>query len=259
MVAGKRKIGMPRQKTKKTLIKILLERRLVETEAIGRSLIMAGKVLVNDQRCDKAGEVFDAKVNIRIKNENGGYVSRGALKLKGAIAELGLDRDFLGATVVDAGSSTGGFTEVVLEKGAAKVHAIEIGSNQLAWSLRSHPAVFLQENTDIRSLGKGFDNKVTWIVGDLSFISLGLILPHLANLSEHEDLRLLLLIKPQFELSEKEVPEGGIVEDDKLRQKAVDQVTTTAAGCGLKLITTCESAVSGRYGNREIFALFQKA
>ena len=243
---------------KKSLLQLLIEREFCDDERQARGLIMAGKVLVNEQRVDKPGLILDGNPPIRIKGRTAGYVSRGAIKLKTAIASLSLESAFQGQVTLDVGASTGGFTQILLEHDACKVYAVEIGSNQLDWKLRTDQRVHCLEKTDVRTLPAGFDNEISWIVGDVSFISLAKLLPAIVKLSNHPHLQLLLLVKPQFELHESLVPTGGVVASDKLRQAAVQQVSEACAALQLTVRASIDCSLPGRYGNREIFVWLRR-
>ncbi len=219
-----------------------------------RALIMAGQVLVDEQRVDKPGQMVREAQNLRLKEQKR-FVSRGGDKLWGAIHDLGIAHLFLGATVLDCGASTGGFTDCSLQLGAAKVYALDVGHNQLAWKLRTDPRVVVQEQCDIREVSGIIDHSINIAVADISFNSLDRLLPALRAAVPAKAVHFLLLVKPQFELSADEVPVGGVVEDDASRQSALTIAQRAIKREGLEFLQSVDSQVSGREGNREIFVL----
>lgn len=224
-------------------------------EATG--FIMAGKVMVGEQKVDKPGVLVPVDAPVRLV---GGppmpFVSRGGIKLDGALRHLGLNvRDL---KCVDVGASTGGFTDCLLQNGAAQVAAVDVGHGLLHEKLRRDPRVTILERTHARSLTR---EMLPWpadlLVMDVSFIGARSILPTLVALVRPGG-RLLVLVKPQFELPAHEVPEGGVVRDDAARWQAVKSVQETARDLGLKLLATAESELSGPMGNREVFLLLER-
>jgi len=233
---------------------LLVERGLVESRAKAAARIMAGEVVVDDQRVDKPGTKVSADAAIRLKGEAQPWVSRGGLKLEGALARW--PTEVSGAVCVDVGASTGGFTHVLLESGAARVYAIDVGYGQLHWSLRTDARVVNMERTHIKSLEKGaLSPAPTIAVVDVSFISLTLVLPalvpHLA-----EGARVYALIKPQFEVGRAHVGKGGIVRDDAARDDAIARVLARAEEVSLVLVGIDESPIRGADGNIEKIAAF---
>lgn len=236
---------------------LLVERGLCESRARAQARILAGEVLVGEQRVDKPGTRVPVDADIRLKGEGLPYVSRGGLKLEAALDELGIDVE--GAVCVDVGASTGGFTDVLLRRGARRVYAIDVGYGQLAWSLRQDPRVLCLERTNIRHLEVGaLDPSPEVAVIDVSFISLTLVLPallpHLARPA-----KVVALIKPQFEVGRQNVGKGGIVRDEAAREAAVERVRAHAASLGLGLLGTLKSPVRGADGNVEYLAGFALA
>ena len=215
------------------------------------AVIMAGKAVVNDQRMDKPGVKVGPKDEVRVKGSKE-FVSRGGLKLHRAIEDFGVGARFAGAVVLDAGASTGGFTDCCLKLGAEKVFAVDVGTNQLDWSLRQHPKVHVREQTDIRSLGLADVGVLDFIVADLSFIGLAQVLPGLVALASPKT-ELILLVKPQFELPSAEVPKGGVVTSDDDRQKAVANILEILGQLGFSESSVADSRLAGRTGNVEIF------
>ncbi len=239
-----------------------LDERLVHAGLCGdlreaTGLVMAGKVMVGEKKCDKpALQVpLDAAVRL-IGGPPMPFVSRGGIKLDGALRHLGLNvRD---ARCVDVGASTGGFTDCLLQNGAAHVVAIDVGHGLLADKLRRDPRVTVLERTHARSLTR---DQLPWLadllVMDVSFIGARAVLPVLVGLVRPGG-RLLVLVKPQFELPAHLVPAGGVVADDGARWQAVKSVQDTARDLGLTLLATAESELSGPMGNREVFLLMQR-
>lgn len=225
----------------------LVERGLVETRAKAQSLIMARRILVNDLHIDKAGAPVTGEDELRIEALEHPWVGRGGMKLAHAVEQLALD--VTGKVCVDIGASTGGFTDVLLKKGAAKVYAIDVGHGQLDVSLVNHPMVVNRERVNARYLGtESFDEPIGFVSIDVSFISLKLILPAVATFLRGE---LVALIKPQFEVGKHEVGKGGIVRDVAKRQAAVDAVVQFAREHGFDVREVLESPIKGAEGNVE--------
>jgi 23S rRNA (cytidine1920-2'-O)/16S rRNA (cytidine1409-2'-O)-methyltransferase len=242
--------------------KIRIDMLLVETgHAASRDraqrLIRAGQVLVADSVVDKPGTKVDPNLPLRLRGQDHPYVSRGGVKLQGALEDFALD--VTGLTCLDVGASTGGFTDCLVQRGADHVLAVDVGTNQLAWKLRSHPQVTSLEKTDIRVLtAEALDvlgGAPELVVIDASFISLRLVLPPVVRLLGPQS-RVLALVKPQFEVGKGQVGRGGLVDDDNLRAKALGDVRRCAEGLGLQVLGTHDSQLAGaRSGNREIFIL----
>lgn len=232
---------------------VLVDRGLAASRDRAKRLILAGQVLVNDAVVDKAGtRIFD-DAPVRLRGVDHPYVSRGGLKLAGAIEDLGLDPS--GLRCLDLGASTGGFTDCLLQLGATEVVAVDVGTNQLAWKLRQDPRVLVFEQTDARDLTAEQVGHVDLVVIDASFISIKSLLPPLPPLLP-AGARLLALVKPQFEVGRKQVCRGGVVRDDALRQAAVDAVAAAAAEHGFVHEAQIESRIAGaKKGNREVFVL----
>lgn len=213
---------------------------------------MAGQVIVDDHRIDKAGTKVSTEAEIRLKGDDLAYVSRGGLKLEGALDAWPIE--LTGRVALDVGASTGGFTDLLLQRGARQVYAVDVGHNQLAWKLRQDPRVINLERTHIAKLEVGsLEPAPTLAVIDVSFISLRRVLPatvpHLATGG-----RIYALIKPQFEVGRERIGKGGIVRDDKAREEAVQGVLATAEALGLELLGTIESPITGTQGNVEYLA-----
>jgi 23S rRNA (cytidine1920-2'-O)/16S rRNA (cytidine1409-2'-O)-methyltransferase len=232
---------------KKRLDQILAEQGLVSSRTLAQSLIIQGQVLVNGEKVTKPGHRFsEDSISIEIK-KTFPYVSRGALKLKKALEVFSIDPR--GRVAMDIGSSTGGFTDVLLKNGAAHVYAVDVGTNQLAYSLRSDSRVTVMEQTNARYLKRQmFAPLPDLAVTDVSFISLSLILPVIAHLGCRET---VALIKPQFEVG-KEIPGfDGVVRKDKDREKAVEKVKQYAMENGFLVKGVEKSPIQGPKGNVE--------
>lgn len=235
-------------KPKKSRLDIaLVDRGLVETRSKAQSLIMARRVLVNDQFVDKAGAVVTDEEAIRVAELEHPWVGRGGMKLAHAIEQLGID--LTGKVCADIGASTGGFTDVMLTHGASKVYAIDVGHGQLDVKLQNDPRVINREKVNARYLQpENFEEPIAFVSIDVSFISLELILPAVAGFLRGE---LVALIKPQFEVGRHDVGKGGIVRDDEKRQAAVDRVVAAARELGFDVKRVIESPVKGAEGNIE--------
>lgn len=219
---------------------------------------MAGVVLVDEQRVDKPSHLFDTNSSIRVKGSDdptSRYVGRGGLKLEAALREFQLD--VTGYTCLDVGASTGGFTDCLLQHGARKVVAVDVGHNQIDWRLRNDPRVEVREGINARYLQpQDFSEKFDLAVMDVSFISATKVLPAIVPLIS-EGASIVTLIKPQFEVGRGEVGGGGVVRDATKRRKAVDDVNETAATLGLKVVNVIESPIQGAEGNVEFLALYR--
>jgi 23S rRNA (cytidine1920-2'-O)/16S rRNA (cytidine1409-2'-O)-methyltransferase len=234
---------------KERLDKLLVERGLVESRARAQALILAGHVLVSEQRVDKPGHAIDTKADIRIKGETLRYVSRGGLKLEAALREFKIDPS--GKNCIDVGASTGGFTDCLLQHGAARVWAVDVGHNQLAWKMRQDPRVVTLEGVNARNLSSDrFPVRFDLATVDVSFISLDKILPALrASLSEAADC--IALIKPQFEVGKGEVGKGGIVTDPAKHRRVLNEISDSVRAIGYFPVGLIESPLLGAEGNRE--------
>ncbi len=230
---------------------LLVERGLAESRTKAQALVMAGAVVVGEARVDKPGALVDPAASIRLKEDAAPqrYVSRGALKLEKALEAFPVDPR--GKTCADLGASTGGFTDLLLQRGAAKVYAVDVGYGQLHPRLRGDPRVIVRERENARLLtADALGEKVDLVTGDLSFISLRLVLPAVkAILKAGGDA--LLLVKPQFEVGKGEVGRGGVVRDDAKRRAALDAVEAAARDLGFEVMGEAESPIEGPAGNRE--------
>jgi len=242
--------------TKKRLDLLLVEKGLVETRSKAQAHIIAGDVIVDDKRVDKPGTLVNEESPIRLRADTLPYVSRGGLKLKGAIERW--PSHIKDAICVDVGASTGGFTDVLLKEGAAKVYAIDVGYNQLAYAIRQDPRVVVMEKTHILKLDKGaLSPAPTIAVIDVSFISLLKVLPKVAEIVM-SPATIYALIKPQFEVGPALISKGGIVRDEQARKDAVDRVLALAKQLGLSGNEVIESPIQGTDGNIEYLAAFRK-
>ncbi len=237
---------------------LLVEYGFAESTAKSQALVMAGVVIVNEKRVDKASEKFSADAEIRIKGQTAAsrYVGRGGLKLEKALVEFHICPDKY--VCLDIGSSTGGFTDCLLQNGAKKVCAIDVGTNQLVWKLRQDTRVEVRENTNARYLKSAdFDDKFNLIVIDVSFISVTKIFPALVSLL-NDDGKIITLIKPQFEVKKREVGAGGIVIDEEKHKRVISEVNDAARKTGLRNLNVIESPILGAEGNKEFLALYEK-
>lgn len=229
---------------------LVAQRGLASSREKARALIMAGKVLVDGERVEKPGKEFSVNVALTVQ-EDAGYVSRGGLKLEAALDVFSLE--CAGLCMLDAGASTGGFTDCLLKRGAAHVVAVDVGYGQFDWNLRNDPRVTLLERTNIRFLvPEALPRTVDAAVADLSFISLRLVLPILAKFLPRSGW-LVALVKPQFEVGRADVGKGGVVRDQAKIRWAVDEVKRAAQEVGFTVMNEAESPIRGPKGNREVF------
>jgi 23S rRNA (cytidine1920-2'-O)/16S rRNA (cytidine1409-2'-O)-methyltransferase len=237
---------------KQRLDHLLVARGLCESREQGKRLILAGEVLVNDQPVTKAGQLVPDDALIRVKQPPK-YVSRGGFKLEGALDRFGISVQ--DKVCLDVGASTGGFTDCLLQRGASKIFAFDVGTNQLVWKLRSDPRVVSRENINVRHMkASDVGEEVDLIVADVSFISLTLVLPPAFEVLKHGG-EAIVLIKPQFELSREEVGKGGIVRDPALHVKACQKIESFAtAQRGWQWRGLMESPILGTDVTREFLA-----
>lgn len=243
---------------KKRIDNLLIELGFAESTAKAQALVMSGVVIVNDKRVEKPSEKFALDAEIRLKNQTAEskYVGRGGLKLEKALVEFNICPDKY--VCLDIGSSTGGFTDCLLQNGAKKVYAVDVGTNQLVWKLRRDARVEVRENVNARYLtSEDFDEKFDLIVIDVSFISVTKILPALISLLK-DDGKVITLIKPQFEVKKGEVGEGGIVRDEEKHIRVIEEVNHAAKETGFQIVNTIESPILGAEGNKEFLALYEK-
>jgi 23S rRNA (cytidine1920-2'-O)/16S rRNA (cytidine1409-2'-O)-methyltransferase len=242
---------------KERLDKLLVQQGLVASRERARALILAGKVLVDERLQDKVGCQVATDSKIRIKGEDHPYVSRGGMKLAAGIDAFTLNLE--GKTAIDVGASTGGFTDCLLQNGVAKVYAVDVGYGQLAWKLREDPRVVNLERCNIRHLTRdSLDETPSLAVIDASFISLAKVLPStLALLAPVADI--LALIKPQFEVGRGLVGKGGVVRDERLHEKVVEEIRELAIELGCQVLGLVESPIRGPKGNREFLIHLRKS
>jgi len=237
------------------LDRALVSRGLVASREDAVRLILAGLVRVDGLMVDKAAKPISTAANVIVAGHGSPYVGRGGEKLAAALDYFHIDPK--GMICFDVGCSTGGFTDCLLQRGAARIYAVDVGYGQFDWRLRQDPRVLLKERTNIRYLEAGFiRDAIHLIVIDVSFISLTLVLPCVVPYLENSGC-VITLIKPQFEVGKGLVGRGGIVRDDGLREGAAEKVVTCADRLGLELAGRMESPIEGRKGNREMLAWFQ--
>lgn len=238
------------------LDKMLVERGIAPTLEKARALILARAVKVDETWTDKAGALVAPDAEIHVKGEDNPYVSRGGLKLAGALKEFNLAAK--GIVALDVGASTGGFTDCLLQAGARKVYALDVGYGQLAWKLREDKRVVVIERTNVRYYdGTDLDEAIDLAVIDASFISLKTVLPAVLKLLGGQA-QILALIKPQFEVAKSEVGEGGVVRDSAIHDRVVRDIRDFCESLELDVEGTCASPVLGPAGNREFFILARK-
>ena len=238
------------------LDRLLVERGIAPTRERARALILSGDVLVGEELLDKAGALVPMDAEIRLRREDMPYVSRGGVKLKGALDAFGIS--VAGLAALDVGASTGGFTDCLLQAGARKVYAVDVGYGQFAWKLRNDERVVLFEKTNIRLFdGRGLEDEIGIAAVDTSFISLKLVIPRVADLVR-EGASILALIKPQFEVGRGQVGKKGVVRDPALHRKVVEEIAGFCRERHLQVLGTCESPLPGPSGNREFFIHLRK-
>ncbi len=238
--------------------KLLVERGLADSRTRAQAMIMAGVVLVDEQRVEKPSHQFDPNSSIRIKGSDdptARYVGRGGLKLEAALREFQID--VAGFNCLDVGASTGGFTDCLLQHGARAVVAIDVGHNQIDWSLRNDPRVEVREGVNARYLKpEDFVQQFHLAVMDVSFISATKVLPAIVPLIVAGG-SIITLIKPQFEVGRGEVGGGGIVRDAGKRLRVIEEVNEAARELGLKVVKVMESPITGADGNVEYLAFYK--
>lgn len=237
-------------KKKERLDVLLVNRGYFDSRAKAQAVIMSGDVYVDGQKADKAGASFDVEANIEVRGSVCPYVSRGGLKLEKALHDFGVDPT--GYVCSDSGASTGGFTDCLLQQGASKVFAIDVGYGQLAWKIRSDPRVVVMERTNIRyvtqeQLGEPLDLSVI----DVSFISLKLVLPVIKSLLRPAAGQVLCLIKPQFEAGKEKVGKKGVVRDPVVHLEVLERFVALARSLGFTILNLTFSPVKGPEGNIE--------
>ena len=241
---------------KERIDKILVDRGLAQSRDRAKALIMAGQVVVDDHAVDKPGQLVSLAAHVRIKGEVLPFVSRGGLKLEKALDQFNVD--VTGIVALDVGASTGGFTDCLLQRGARKVYAVDVGYGQLAWKLRQDDRVVSLEKTNIRHLTPDRLPEVPDLaVIDASFISLAKVLPATIVLIREEG-AIIALIKPQFEVGPGEVGKGGVVRDERKHREVIASVSSLAEGLGLTVRGITDSPLLGPKGNREFLIYLGK-
>ncbi len=234
---------------KKRLDQLLVEKELIKSRQRAKTMIMAGKVLVNDAVMDKPGSMVKVDAQILVKQDDNPYVSRGGLKLAKALNHFPVSVQ--GATCLDIGASTGGFTDCLLKFGAKKVYAVDVGYGQLDWTLRQDDRVEVIERTNIRHLAyETINEAVDMVVADTSFISLKTVIPAAEKFMK-EGTRILALIKPQFEAGKENVGKGGVVKDPKIRQMVIKDIQSFFIARGYQVNDVVASPILGPKGNEE--------
>lgn len=239
-------------KAEKTRIdQLLVEIGLARSRNEAQALLMAGEVLVNDEPVTKAGKTVPTDAHIRLRNERPRYVSRGGLKLEGALRDLAVDP--AGLVCADIGASTGGFTDCLLQHGAIRVHAVDVGQGLIAEKLRQDSRVVLHEKLNARYMKpEDLGEAIVLAVADCSFISLSLLLPAIRSILAPGGV-LVSLVKPQFEVGRENVGKGGIVRDRTLQREAIQKIADAARQEGFRCTGECPSPITGADGNQEYF------
>ena len=238
-------------KVKERLDKILVIRGFVESVSKAKALIMAGRIIVNGKKIEKAGVKFLENIDIRILNKQHEWVSRGGIKLSGAINKL--DIDVNEKVCVDIGSSTGGFTEVLLKNNAKHVYCIDVGRGQLDWKLSTNKKVTIFDRTNARNVDLAkIDKNIEIITCDLSFISIKKGLSKVIEFKKN-NLSLIVLVKPQFELSKEKIGKNGVVIEASFRKEAVREVSEWLVSKNWQIVSIEESCITGIKGNQEYF------
>ena len=240
---------MVAQARKERLDLLVTQRGLADNQEHARRLIMAGRVSIGDRIMDKPGTRVPVESDVKVKDQSP-YVSRGGFKLAAALDAFGLD--VRGCTVADVGSSTGGFVDCLLQRGAGRVYAIDVGYGQLAWKLRQDPRVVVMERTNARYL-ETLPESVALVTADVSFISLKLIIPAASGWLRDQG-QIVALVKPQFEASAEQVEEGGVVRDKAVNRAVLEDLIAWASSQGLGLRGLIRSPLTGPAGNVEFLA-----
>jgi 23S rRNA (cytidine1920-2'-O)/16S rRNA (cytidine1409-2'-O)-methyltransferase len=228
---------------------LLVCRGLAESRTRAQALIMAGAVFSGDRKLAKGGDMLAEDAPLEVRRKDHPWVSRGGIKLDHGLTQFGLD--VAGAVALDVGSSTGGFTDVLLSRGAAKVHAVDVGTNQLAWKLRQDPRVVVHEQTNARNLDRSIiPEAVDIVVCDASFIGLAKVLEAPLRLAKHHA-RLVALIKPQFEAGRDEVGKGGVVRDAAVHERVCAAAKAWVESQGWIVLGIEPSPITGPEGNVE--------
>jgi len=240
--------------------RLLVEKGLAPTRTRAQALVMAGRVLAGERRVEKPSETFPPDAPLRVRGGDdpaARYVGRGGLKLEKALGEFQIDPT--GWTCLDVGASTGGFTDCLLQRGARRVVAVDVGHNQLDWRLRTDPRVEVREGVNARHLTtEEFEERFDLAVMDVSFISATKVLPAVVPLLNPGG-RVVVLIKPQFEVGKGEVGKGGVVRDPAQHARVVGEVNASAHALGLTVLGVTDSPITGADGNREFLALYEQS
>lgn len=251
-IAARYRSTMAKQRVDQALV----ERGLVESRTRAQALVMAGLVFSGETKVAKPGQQIAGDAPLEVRGRDHPWVSRGGIKLAHAIDHFGLDPT--GTTAIDVGSSTGGFTDVLLQRGAAHVFAVDSGTNQLAWKLRQDERVTVLEQTSARILTRDhIDRPCDWVVCDASFIGLAKVLERPLELAAAE-CRLVALIKPQFEVGREEVGKGGVVRDSGLHERVCGEVRAWLEGEGWQVDGIAQSPITGPEGNVEFLIAAQR-
>jgi 23S rRNA (cytidine1920-2'-O)/16S rRNA (cytidine1409-2'-O)-methyltransferase len=228
---------------------LLVDRGLAESRAKAQALILAGLVFSGERKIDKAGQPLSPDAPLEVRGKDHPWVSRGGIKLAHALDHFGWE--VAGAAALDIGSSTGGFTDVLLEKGAAKVFAVDVGTNQLAWKLRQDPRVAVHEQTNARYLtGEIVTEPIDVITCDASFIGLAKVLDRALDFAKPGG-RLVALVKPQFEAAREEIGKGGVVRDPAVHSRVCEAAAAWLRGRGWRVVGVTPSPITGPEGNVE--------
>ncbi len=242
---------------KERVDKLLVDRGLAPSREHAQRLVMAGLVFSGDAAIAKPGTRLDVTTPLEVRGEPSPFVSRGGAKLDATLAALALD--VTGLVAVDVGASTGGFTDCLLQRGARRVYAVDVGYGQLAWKLRIDPRVVSRERTNVRTLVReDFPEPIDLVVIDASFISLRLVLPVVDGLLD-AGRRIVALVKPQFEVGKGRVGKGGVVRDTALHAAVLTEIQEHARGLGLGVDAVMTSPLLGPAGNREFFLVLRSA
>jgi 23S rRNA (cytidine1920-2'-O)/16S rRNA (cytidine1409-2'-O)-methyltransferase len=236
---------------------LLLDRGLAESRSRAQALILAGLVFSGERKIEKAGQMLPADAPLEVRGKDHPWVSRGGIKLAHALDHFGWE--VTGAVALDVGSSTGGFTDVLLQRGAARVFAVDSGTNQLAWKLRQDPRVIVHEQTNARYLTPEIVTEpIDLIVCDASFISLPKVLETALGFARPGG-RLVALVKPQFEAERHEIGKGGVVRDPEIHARVIEAAQTWVEGQGWNVVGIVESPITGPEGNKEFLLAAQRA
>lgn len=245
---------------KKRIDLLLVERGFAESRHKAQALLLAGQILVEEQKIEKPGQLVDPDSKIRVLGQMP-FVSRAGAKLQAALEHFQIS--VAGRICADLGASTGGFTDCLIQNGATRIYAFDVGKGQLAWKLRSDPRVVVRDEFNVRNLGRDDLPEVTFVCVDLSFISVAKVLPALkeallaGGISGEIKADIIVLVKPQFEVGKGEVGKGGIVRDQAKRIKALEFIEEAARSEGFRVFGSIISPVAGAEGNREFLLYLQ--